>query len=139
MQTDYKQIYKMAADKHGMPEQLYKDLGNFVFAELYAKLRKPPTLIMKLRGIGQWHLRRKRMKAILEIFPLDHERYEKEEFSKYTLFKYENKKEIHEIFKKRLEDYDRYIELRDEIRKKRHETQTVIPPVDRSDERHKSS
>lgn len=141
MQTDYKHLYKLAAEKHGTPEQLYKDLGNFVFSQLYKEMRRPQKLILKLRGVGKWILRRKRMKYIIENFPLDHDHYEQnsEHLSSYTLFKYENKKEIHELFEQRLQDYDHYIQQREETRKIRYATQVPIQPSEGKEERHKSS
>jgi len=123
MQADLKEISKLTAAKTKRSEQLYKDVGNFVFASLYTHMRKPSTLIAKVRGIGSWYLRRNRMRIIIENFPLD---MEKTLENAASIFKYENKKELRQIFKDRLKDYEEYIKLRDEIRKQRHVTQKLL-------------
>jgi hypothetical protein len=133
MQSDPKEIYKLTAERTGKSEQVYKDIGNFVFAKLYSELRKPKKLIIKLKGVGNWELRRKRMRIAIDMFPPNFER-QKEDFpSEVEFLKNENKKELHQIFKERLKDYDEFIKLRDEIRKVRNETQTIIPPANRED------
>lgn len=125
MQSDYKEIYKLTAQRTGVPEQLYKDLGNFVFADLYGFFKRPSHLIIKLKGVGSWHLRRKRMKIVLEHFPIEDRQVPT---SPLEIFKYENKKEIQAIFAERLKEYDKYIEIRDEVRKIRHKTQVLLTP-----------
>lgn len=128
MQSDYKQIYKMTSERTKVDEQVYKDIGNFVFATLNGLLRRPPSLILKLRGVGMWHLRKKRMKIIHDIFPPDFDRKPEEFTSEYGIMKYENKKEIHALFKARLEDYDKYLAERDAVREIRRKTQVLLKP-----------
>lgn len=67
------------------------------------------------------------MKGIVQIFPPDFERKPEDFNHPLTFLKHENKKEIYHLFKERLKDYDRYIEIRNTVRKKRYETQTIIP------------
>ena len=131
MQSDYKQIYKIAAEENNISEQLYKDLGNFVFAALYAEMRKPSKLILKLKGVGFWYLRKKRMEIVLREYPMDYSKTETDFSSKFGLFKYESKKEIHSIFKSRLHDYQEFITERNEVRKLRYESQTLLGSSDR--------
>jgi len=94
-------------------------------------MRRPQTLIIKLRGIGTWHLRRMRMRAMVEIFPPDFEKKPEDFNTPYNLLKHENKIEIYNIFKQRLLDYEKYIEIRDAVRKTRYKTQTLLIPKDR--------
>lgn len=128
MQSDHKEIYKLTASRTGEPEQMYKDIGNFVFAELYAKLRKPQSLIIKLKGVGTWYLRKQRMELMVNMFPPDFDKNPEEFESKYSLLKYENKVELYNIFRDRLEDYKKYIEIRDNTRKIRYENQPLLEP-----------
>lgn len=120
----------MAAEKHDISEQIYKDIGNFVFAALYAEMRRPSKLILKLKGVGFWYLRKKRMEIVLKEYPLDYSKTETDFSSKFGLFKYENKKEIHNIFKLRLQEYEQFIADRNEVRKLRNEPKALLGPTD---------
>lgn len=131
MQSDYKQIYKMTALRTGKDEQRYKEIGNFVFANLYSFFKKPTDLIVKLKGIGSWYLRRKRMEILVGYYPPDFSRAPEDFPSEQSILKYENKVEIYNLFTDRLKDYEKYSQLRKEIREKRNETQTLLQPPNR--------
>ena len=131
MQTDHHELYRLTAERTGNSEQVYKDIGNMVFGKLYSLFRSPETLITKLKGVGTWYLRRSRMKVKLEMYPLDPN---KEFTTKDGFLKHEDKKRIYQLFSDRLKEYDEYIKLRDETRKKRHETQTLLESTIRKDQ-----
>lgn len=131
MQSDYKEIYRLTALRTGKSEELYKEVGNHVFSNLYSFLRRPSALILKLKGVGSWYLRRKRMQIIVDEFPPDFTKTVEDFTSQLSLFKYENKKEIYEIFVQRLKEYEEYILLRDEIREKRYANQKLLEPPNR--------
>lgn len=134
MQSDYKQVYKFTAKRTGKSEQMYKDLGNFVFSELASNMKRPTHLIIKLKGIGSWHLRKKRMEIVVTEFPQRNEEKTKEDFPFEVAYQiYLDKKEEFKIFLERLKDYDQYISLRNEIRKKRHENTTLLEPSEGED------
>lgn len=139
MQTDNKELYRLTADRTGKPEQLYKDIGNAVFTELARTFRSPKTLITKLKGVGTWYLRRSRMKIKLQYYPIDFDRTEADFDTKDGFLKHENKVTIYRLFQQRLADYEEYVRIRDETRKKRHETQRLIQPVNRQDTNNKES
>lgn len=122
----------MTAEKTGKSEQLYKDLGTMVFTSLYQHLRRPQSLITKLRGIGSWFLRRERMKIITTLHPPDPNRTfsENDNISKTI---HENKLELHALFLERLKEYEEYIRVRDEVRKIRYATQKLLEPPERED------
>ena len=128
MQSDYKEIYKITSKRTGKDELLYKDIGNFVFTELYSMFRKPNSLIIKLKGIGSWFLRRKRLQGVIDMYPADYEKKQEDFHSEFSFLKNENKKELHTIFKARLKEYDEYIELKQEVRKERNKTQSLVKP-----------
>lgn len=139
MQNDYRQVYKELAEENNVSEQLYKDLGNFVFQETYNILRSPTTLIIKLRGLGSWHLRKKRMEIIVNEYPDRGLIKTREEFESDGSFQeYLDKKRQYDIFVERLKDYEEYLKMKREVRAKRNETQTLLQPDNRETERFKS-
>ena len=123
MQTDHHQIYEMVSKEEGIPLDKVKDVGNAVFRELYKKLRRPPSLILKLKGIGYWYLRKLRMEIHMEKFP-PNENYRKDK--PLDVLQYENSLEIYNIFKKRLEEYKEYLSIRDQVRNERNKTQSLL-------------
>ena len=123
MQSDYHQIYKLTAERTGKSESIYKDIGNLVFKSLSDNMKRPKKLIFKLKGIGYWYLRRNRIIATIEMFPPDSDKQSNE--TPNLSF---DKVEIHALFKERIKDYDKYVEQKSEIRKKRNETQTLLKP-----------
>jgi hypothetical protein len=133
MQSDDKQIYEITSKRTGKPTQLYKDVGTVVFSSLYEKLRKPKTLILKLKGVGSWYLRKKRMETLLSYYPVDYDKMpldSVELMSPHSILRHENKKEMYSMFKERLAEYEKYIALRNEIRQERFKTQTIIKNAD---------
>lgn len=134
MQSDYKQAYKTTAKRTGKDETLYKDIGNFVFAHLYSMFRKPKSLIIKLKGIGFWFLRKKRLKGVIDMYPPDFERNPEEFSSEYSFLRNENKKEMYVLFQERLKEYDSYIEERKMIRTERNKTQVLLTPKSEDNE-----
>lgn len=133
MQSDNHQIYKLTAERTGKPSSLYKELGTCVFSCLYKHLRRPKSLITKLKGVGTWYLRRERIRILLEVFPPDFEKKPEDFKHPLSLVEHENKLEIFKIFTERMKEYDEYIEQRNETRKKRYETEVLLTPFDEED------
>lgn len=128
MQSDHKEIYKLSAKRTGKDEVLYKDIGNFVFAELYSMFRKPKSLIIKLKGVGFWFLRRKRLFGVINMYPPDFEKKQEDFSSEYAFLKNENKKEIYTLFQERLKEYESYAQEKTVVRKERNKTQFLLKP-----------
>ena len=120
MQADNKEIYRLTSERTKESEELYKEVGGFVFTALYKEIRKPNSLIINLKGVGRWHLRRKRIDYFVNNF------IPEDPSTSFRLLNDENRAEICEIFKERSKDYERYVALRDEIRKIRHASQKLI-------------
>lgn len=138
MQTDYKQIYQELANKTGKSEQMYKDLGNFVFKETYNMMRNPKSLILKLKGVGNWHLRKKRMDIVVSQWTdrgLVRPREEFESDGSYN--EYLEKHTQYNLFKERLKEYDKYLSLKKETNEIRRKTQVLLTPEENK-ERFKS-
>jgi hypothetical protein len=117
MQSDNKELYKLTAARTGKSEQIYKDVGTAVFAALYKSLRKPKSIIIKLKGVGRWYLRKNRLEATVEGF--DENKENTNEPDSKEFLKYEDRLELHHIFKKRLEEYREFIKIRNETKERR--------------------
>lgn len=140
MQTSYSDIYKELAEENKIDEQIYKDIGSFIFKETADMLKNPSSLILKLKGIGSWHLRKKRMEIVVNEWTDRSEIKQREEFtSQYAYEDYWEKHKRYINFQQRLLEYDEYIRIKKEIRQKRNEVQTVIRPPEGEEERFKSS
>ena len=127
MQLNHLDIYKIVTEGKEEDEQLYKDIGSFIFKETSEKLKNPNSLILKLKGIGTWYLRKKRMEIVVNEWSHRAEIKTEDEFeSEYLYLKYKQKHDQYINFKERLKEYDEYIKLRDEIREQRHKTQIPI-------------
>lgn len=112
MQSDNNQLYKLTAERTKKSEVIYKDIGNFIFKALSVSMRKPPSLILKLKGVGTWYLRRQRMRIHIDHVTPDPESVD-----------YAEKEALKDIFKERLKDYEQYIKERNEIREQRYKSQ----------------
>lgn len=133
MQSDWKEVYRLTSKRTEKSEQMYKDIGNFIFNKLYTELRRPKSLIIKLKGIGFWYLRKKRIQAIVDIYPPNFDKKPEDFNHPLELLKHENKVEIYNIFKERLKEYEEYIIDRDKVRKIRHENQPLLESSDEED------
>lgn len=135
MQSEPKDIYKLTAARTGKDETVYKDLGNFVFSEVYKHMRNPQTLILKLKGIGFWYLRKSRMENFLKYYT-NTVRRDRSDFDTEGTWKlHESKMALIDVLRARMKDYEKYIQTRDEIKLIRWQTQTlIIPPEDHENE-----
>ncbi len=140
MQTNHLDIYKMVAEEKGVSEQIYKDIGSFIFKETASMIKNPESLILKLKGIGSWHLRKKRMEMVISEYPDRGETKTREDFESDASYLYYLEKHIQYInFKQRLQEYDKYLQIKREVREKRNETQVLLQSNKGEDERFKSS
>jgi hypothetical protein len=140
MQSSHLDIYRQVAEKTGKDEQVYKDIGSFIFKETSQLLKNPTCLILKLKGIGSWHLRKKRMEIVVNEWTDRSEVKTREDFDSDTAYSVYLEKHLRYVnFQERLKEYEKYLSLKQEVRKKRNETQVLLTPEDDSDERFKSS
>lgn len=133
MQSDWKEIYKLTAKRTGKSEDTYKDIGNFIFQRLSRELKRPKSLIIKLKGVGFWYLRRLRVKMALENFPPDYDKKPEDFKHPLAALMHENKVEIFTLFKERMKDYETYIEERKQIRSTRNESDTLLESDNKED------
>lgn len=130
MQSDHKEIYRLTSARTQVPVETYKLVGTFVQKAIYDTLRDPPKLIIKIKGLGRYYLRRKRMKITIDMYPPHYHEGKTPEFDTERAFlNYLDRKKIFDLFSSRLKDYDTYIEKRDRIKKLRAEYEkNSIPP-----------
>ena len=139
MQTNHLDIYQMTSEQTGKSEQMYKDLGPFIFKETSKMLKEPESLILKLKGVGTWYLRQKRMQIVVSEWPHRGIPMTPEQFdSELAYLNYMEKHLQYLNFQERLKDYERYLELKKQVRLKRNETQILLEPDKGEDERFKS-
>lgn len=122
MQSDKNEIYKITAERTGELAELYKNVGDFIFKALADQMRRPQSIIIKLKGLGYWYLRKSRMDAVAD-----------------QRIPYKHDAELQSIFKERLKEYNKYIEIRNEIRRKRDERIKDLGFDNREDESQEAS
>lgn len=129
MQTNHLEVYKQLAAKTGKSEQVYKDIGSFIFKETSRLLNNPSSLILKLKGVGAWHLRKSRLEIVVNEWTDRSEPPKRDEFMSEVTYKEHLDKHLQYInFKERLKEYERYLEVKRQVREKRHETQVLLRP-----------
>jgi hypothetical protein len=138
MQSNHLDIYKMVAEEKGTNEQVYKDIGSFIFKEAALLIKNPKSLIIKLKGIGSWHLRKKRMEILVNEWTDRSTPKGREEFTSDSAYQtYLDKHTQYINFVERLKEYDKYLAVKETIRTKRFETQVQLTGIDK-DEKFKS-
>lgn len=139
MQTNHLDLYRLTAERTGKSEQMYKDLGTFIFKETSQMLKHPSSLILKLKGLGSWWLRKKRMEIVVNEWTDRAKIKTREDFSSDSGYQeYLAKHLQYQNFIERLREYDKYMEIKQEVRKQRNETQVLLEPNQGEDERFKS-
>lgn len=138
MQSDHNEVYKLTSIRTGKPESLYKDIGNFVFKELNSFFTTPKSLIVKLKGVGFWYLRKKRMDASLSN--LLEEGKTREDFRKQQGFdNYCEGLRMQKIFQERMPEYEEYLKINKELKRKRYGLEIPLESTDGEDKSLKSS
>lgn len=133
MQTNHLDIYTALAKEKGN-EQTYKDIGSFIFRETAKMLKEPTSLILKLKGVGSWHLRKKRMEIVVNEWEDRSKVRPREEFPSDLSYNIYLEKHLRYInFQQRLKEYEKYLSIKKQIREKRYATQVLLTPKDVSD------
>lgn len=113
MQADIKTIAKKLSKEKGIDYDLLKAVGDTVFKYTGEVLKKPPNLIINLKGIGKWYLRKQQMERKIEYL---------EDYYKYStgvlpepLGKYWENKELKEKLESLLPVYENYLKDKKEM------------------------
>lgn len=107
MQADIKTIAKKLSKEKKMDYDLLKAVGDTVFKYTGEILKNPPNLIINLKGVGKWYLRKQQMERKIEYL---------EDYYKYStgvlpepLGKYWENKELKEKLESLLPVYEKYL------------------------------
>lgn len=107
MQADIKTIAKKLSKEKKMDYDLLKAVGDTVFKYTGEVLKNPPNLIINLKGVGKWYLRKQQMERKIEYL---------EDYYKYStgvlpepLGKYWENKELKEKLESLLPVYEKYL------------------------------
>lgn len=121
MQWESKDIYKKVAQDTGRDETFIKVLGDFVQQKLVEELKQPRKLIISLKGIGRWFLRKKRMQDAYDKFVV----LNPDDYIVDTGESGKERKMIWErnlaILKARLDDYIPFLEKKVQVKTKKDE------------------
>ena len=123
MQATSNEIYSAVSLLTGVDQELVKAVGDTVFSSISSHMRQPTSLILKIKGLGSFILRKK--KIVQEV-----ERIDRKIAFPYRV-KFETDEEALErkrLLMERLEEYERYFEKRAFIKKIRHANQKIIQP-----------
>lgn len=120
MQSDNNEIYRLTAERTKEDQDLYKDIGNYIFKSLYNNMKNPKSIILKLKGLGYWYLRKTRIEFIVKkeyTKPKQKEGF----FGDLAIDEYNNKIRLQNVFKERLVEYEEYVRIKKEVKKLRNE------------------
>lgn len=113
MQADSPSIYKTVSEKTKEDLELVSIIGDFMQKEIANNLRNPKSLIIKVKGLGGWHLRRMRLKA-------SYDRLKNYDYSKLVKLD----EEVKEVMRQHvirmgemLKEYDLYLEEKSKLKK----------------------
>ena len=113
MQADIKTIAKKLSKEKKMDYDLLKAVGDTVFKYTGEVLKNPPNLIINLKGVGKWYLRKQQMERKIEYL---------EDYYKYStgvlpepLGKYWENKELKEKLESLLPIYEKYLKEKKEM------------------------
>lgn len=126
MQSNREEICKITSQRTGKEEQVYKDIWNFVFKQAASMLSDPKSLIIKLKGVGSWYLRKRRMEIVVSEFTEFEDRPREEFDTDYGYNSYLERKIRYNVFVERLKDYEKYLVIRKEVREKRNEQSYLL-------------
>lgn len=131
MQIVINNIYKGVATNTNREYALVKSVGDSVFESLLKNIKKPKSLILKVRGIGSFYLRKQKLLQYIESY----RRFYTDPTYETTIKaisddaeSYERKRQQYENFCERVEEYKEYSEKRKEIKQIRNLTQPIIEP-----------
>lgn len=129
MQATSKELYNKVALSMEKDPKLVKSVGDTVFYRLFMFFKFPDSIICKLKGIGFWYMRKKKLNEYIHrwdsYYTMDPEPvYSDEKVMKDYL---SNKKQFN-ILIERQKQYEAYLIKKLEIREIRYKTQPFKKP-----------
>ena len=122
MQTTVKQVYKKVSENLTFSEEIVKSIGDKVFETLLSNFKTPQSLIIKVRGLGYFYMRKnkledqiKNVNAILaKVSNEEHQLYETPEY-------FEKKTKLRDLLLERQKEYNKFLEKKNIIKKLRND------------------
>ena len=115
MQADSNYIYNKVSKESNIDLEFLTAVGNFMQKEVANNLRKPEALILKVKGLGAWHLRKMRLEnSFNNLSNVDPTRL-KDDDSRESL------KEYLQLMKDRLDDYKLYLEEKSKMKEMKND------------------
>lgn len=124
MQYTSVELYNETSIKNDIPLHKVKFVGDIVFSALNSQLNKPEAIILKIKNIGKFYMRKNKLDGEIGFL---------REFIKKegTDAKYTEK--LNNLVERQVE-YEEYLEEKKKIKKIRHENQSIVePPVQEED------
>lgn len=119
MQADIKTICKKISKEKNIEYDLLKAVGDTVFKEIKEVLNNPPNLIIGVKGLGRWYLRKQQMERKIEYL---------EDYYKYSsniiplpVGKYWENKELKDKLESLLPTYEEYLKQKQQVKDLRFE------------------
>lgn len=117
MQTIIAKIYNEVALENELDLNIVKSIGDTCFQNLLKNFKKPPSLILKMRGLGYFYMRKNKLNEFVNRLDNSEERYKKEEFLIYeTPVFIEHRKELKKVLLDRQVEYQKFIEKKQIIK-----------------------
>lgn len=129
MQATSKELYANVVSNTGKDPALIKSIGDAVFYRLFTFFKYPESLICKLKGVGFWYMRKKKLNEYIHRWD---SYYMMEPPPAYEDLKqmreYENNRRQFNILIERQKQYELYLKKKLEIRAIRYKTQPIQKP-----------
>lgn len=120
-----KDLYKELENDGLLSYKEAKDVGDAVFSALLKSFKKPSSLIIKVRGLGDFFLRKKKL---TEYYGKMNKIFNQDELTDIIKARdiqvpgyIQEKRDMIELMKNRLVEYDKFIEKKLNARKERKE------------------
>lgn len=124
MQYTSVELYNETSIKNDIPLHKVKFVGDIVFSALNSQLNKPEAIILKIKNIGKFYMRKNKLDGEIGFLT---EFVKKEDVDPKYQIKLDN-------LLKRQKEYEEYLEEKKKIKKIRHENQSIVQsPVQEED------
>lgn len=126
MQADSNYIYNKVSTEKGIDLEFLTTVGDFMQKEVANNLRNPDNLIIKVKGLGAWHLRKMRLESSFKHLSEFDQSKLKDDEMRESLNSYLQR------MKERLDDYKLYLDKKSEMKKIKNEYYDQKPSEDNS-------
>ena len=117
MQTVISKIYNEVAVENELDLNVVKSVGDKCFQNLLKNFKKPLSLILKMRGLGYFYMRKNKLNEFLITLDNNEERFKKEDFLIHESSVFiEQRKELKQVLLERQLEYGRFIEKKQIIK-----------------------